>query len=132
MNYWLLKSDPKSYGWYDLVKDGYTDWDGVRNYQARNNLKLMKGDDLALIYHSVDEKIVIGIAKITKEYFPDAKDDSWVAVGIAPFKELENPVSLELIKNTEELKNMALIKQARLSVMPLSHAEYLKIIELSK
>lgn len=132
MNYWLLKTDPESYSWENLLQDKYTDWDGVRNYQARNNLKLMKIGDIALIYHSVDDKIVKGIAKITKEYFPDPKDNDWVAVGIEPIQSLNNPVSLATVKNTKELSEIALIKQSRLSVMPLTEIEYNKILELSE
>jgi predicted RNA-binding protein with PUA-like domain len=132
MNYWLLKTDPKSYSWENLLNDGFTDWDGVRNYQARNNLKLMKKGDLALIYHSIDGKAVVGIAKISKEYYPDPKDNAWVAVGISPYKELKNQVSLELIKSTKYLENIALIKQSRLSVMPMSLTEYNIIIKLAQ
>ena len=132
MNYWLLKTDPDNYSWQNLVSDKYTVWDGVRNYQARNNLRLMEIGDIALVYHSIEDKLVKGIAKIVKEFFPDPKDSNWIAVGIEPLTELINPVSLQLIKNTKELENIALVKQSRLSVMPVSETEYNKIVELSK
>ncbi len=134
MNYWIVKSDPDSYSWQDLKKDKKTDWDGVRNYQARNNLKEMKIGDLVLIYESISTKDLVGISKVTKEHFPDptTDDDRWIAVELEAFEELENPINLKEIKDTEELQNIALIKQARLSVMPVSREEFDKIIAMSK
>lgn len=126
MKYWLVKSDPKSYSWDDLLKEKSTPWDGVRNYQARNNLKEMKKGDLVLFYHSQTTKDVIGIAKVTKEYFQDSTtdDERWVAVQLEPVRTFKSPVTLMQIKKEKKLQNIALIKQSRLSVMPLIKAEY--------
>lgn len=134
MNYWLVKSDPEDYSWKELKKDKSTDWDGVRNYQARNNLKEMKKGDLVFIYESVTTKEILGISEVTKEYYQDPKtdDDRWVAVELTFKKELKNPVSLKQIKQIEELREIALIKQSRLSVMPIKKEEFDKILELSK
>lgn len=129
MNYWLIKSEPGAYSWDDFVKLGRDHWDGVRNYQARNNMKLMKIGDEALFYHSVNEKQIVGIAKVVKEYYqdPTTDDDRWVVVDLVPVKKLENPVTLAQIKGDEKLEGMALIKNSRLSVMPVSKEHY-KII----
>jgi len=134
MAYWLIKSDPETYSWDDLIQDSFTDWDGVRNYQARNNLRIMKKGDLVLFYHSQIERAIIGIVKISKESFQDktTSDEKWVAVEIKPLKKLKTPVSLELIKKTEELSNIALIKQSRLSVMPITDKEYNIILSMGK
>lgn len=134
MNYWLVKSDPDAYSWDDLKKDKKTDWDGVRNYQARNNLKKMQKGDLVFIYESVTTKEIKGISKVTKEYYqdPTTEDERWVAVELAFEEQLKNAVSLNRIKSVEELQNIALIKQSRLSVMPIDNKEFDKIIELSK
>ncbi|GIV40855.1 MAG: ubiquinol-cytochrome c reductase [Vicingaceae bacterium] len=133
MKYWLVKSEPGAYSWDTFVKDKKTNWDGVRNYQARNNLKAMKKGDLVLFYHSVKDKKVVGIARVTKEYFPDPTADKgdWVAVELEPVKQLKDPVDLEQIKSTDELKNIPLIKQSRLSVMPLTKDEFFKILEMA-
>lgn len=132
MQYWLLKTDPKSYSIDNLATDKETVWDGVRNYQARNNLKLMKAGDTALIYHSVDDKMLVGSALVIKEYFPDPKDENWVAVLIQFQKKFKNPVALSTIKAIPELSEIALIKQSRLSVMPLSEIEYNILVKLSE
>ena len=134
MNYWLIKSDPQTYSWETFVKEGKTVWDGVRNYQARNNLKLMKCNDLVLFYHSVQELQVIGIAKVVKEYYPDpsAPGESWVVVELVPEKSFQKPVSLEMIKKDSALQDTALIRQARLSVMPVSKEQFNKIVAMSK
>jgi len=132
MNYWLMKSEPSTYSWDDLVKDKKTTWDGVRNFQARNNLKAMKKGDLAFIYHSMDDKAVIGIAKITKENLPDPKDENWVAVEIAPQKKLKNPVTLAQIKADKRFANMTLVKSSRLSVQPVKKEEFDFILSLSE
>jgi predicted RNA-binding protein with PUA-like domain len=133
MNYWLVKSDPDSYSWNDLKNDNITDWDGVRNYQARNNLKNMKNGDLVFIYESVTTKEIKGITEVTREFFQDTTtdDDRWVAVELTFKSELNKPVSLSEIKSVEELQNIALIKQSRLSVMPIEKDEFDKIIEIS-
>ena len=134
MNYWLVKTDPDTYSWETFLKDKSTPWDGVRNYQARNNLKLMKNNDKVLFYHSQSSKDVKGIAKVTKTYFqdPTTKDDRWVAVQLDPVKSFKNPVTLSQIKSDKKLSDIALIKQSRLSVMPLTKEEYDTICELSK
>jgi len=134
MNYWLLKSEPGTYSWDDLVRDGQTFWDGVRNYQARNNLKAMKIGDQGIFYHSVNEKTSVGIVTIIKEYYqdPSTDDEAWVAVDIAPLKPLKRPVTLAEIKSEEELVNMVLVKNTRLSVQPVEKWEFEKIIEMSE
>jgi len=126
MKYWLVKSEPFKYSWEMFLKDGSTYWDGVRNYQARNNLKNMKNGDLVLFYHSNEGLEVVGVAKVIKEAYqdPTTNDQRWVVVDLAPFKTLKKPVSLADIKNDKRLKNIALIKQSRLSVMPLTKEEF--------
>ena len=133
MNYWLLKSEPNTWSWDDQVNEGSSMWDGVRNYQARNNLKNMKNGDLCFFYHSVKEKSVVGIVKVTKEHYPDPTDETnrFVAVDVVALKKFKNPVSLEEIKNNNKLKNIALIKQSRLSVMPIKKIEWDTIIKIS-
>lgn len=132
MKYWMVKQEPEAYSFDDLVKDGKTDWTGVRNFQARNNLRAMKKGDQVLFYHSVSDKEVIGLTKVTKEEYPDPTDKAWIAVELSPVKKFKKPVTLETIKNEKSLKDIALIKQSRLSVMPLTKAEFDKIIELTK
>jgi predicted RNA-binding protein with PUA-like domain len=134
MNYWLVKSEPEAYSWERFVNEGKAVWDGVRNYQARNNLREMKKGDLVLFYHSVSDKQVVGIAKIVKEHYPDhtADDDKWVVVEMVPENKFSLPVSLEMIKKDERLENIALLKQSRLSVMPLKREEFDAIIQLSE
>ena len=121
MNYWLLKSEPSSWSWNDQIKAIQTMWDGVRNYQARNNLKLMKKNDLCFFYHSVNEKKIVGIVEVVKEHYPDPTDKTkkFVVVDVRAKKKLEFSVSLELIKSRKILSHLALIKQSRLSVMPI-------------
>ncbi|MFC5271530.1 EVE domain-containing protein [Adhaeribacter terreus] len=132
MNYWLVKSEPETYGWADLVKDGKTVWDGVRNYAARNFLAEMKRGDLVLFYHSVSEKAVVGIAKVEKEAFPDptADDPRWVSVELVPFRDFKDPVTLSQIKADQRLQQVPLIRQSRLSVMPLKPEEFEVILAL--
>lgn len=134
MAFWLVKSDPDTYSWIDLLKDRKTDWDGVRNYQARNNLMKMETGDFVLVYESQSTKVVVGIAIVTKSYFPDktTDDDRWVAVELSADRSLNNPVSLEMIKSEPELSSLALIRQSRLSVMPLTVSEYETILRLSE
>lgn len=126
MNYWLVKSEPNAYSWDDLVTDTWTHWDGVRNYQARNNLKAMKKGDLVLFYHSVKAKEVVGYAKVSKEFYqdPTTDDERWVVVDLIPEKKLNKAVTLQQIKGDERLNNIALVKQSRLSVMPIQKEEF--------
>ena len=133
MKYWLLKSEPNTWSWDDQVKEGASMWDGVRNYQARNNLKKMKKGDQAFFYHSVFEKSVVGIVKVVKEYYNDPTDETkrFVVVDVKAIKKLKNSVSLNAIKLNKKLKNIALIKQSRLSVMPITNLEWNEIINLS-
>lgn len=132
MNHWLVKSEPFKYSWDQFNKDGRTFWDGVRNYQARNNLKEMKEGDLVLFYHSNEGKNVVGIAKVVKEFYQDPTTDDikWVVVDLAPVEALKSPVSLEQIKAEESLKDISLVRQGRLSVMPLKAEEFDKILEM--
>ena len=131
INYWLLKSEPSTWSWEDQVKAGVEMWDGVRNYQARNNLMKMKKKDLCFFYHSVSEKLIIGIVEVVKEHYPDPTDKTgrFVVTDVKAKKKLKNPVSLEEIKATPKLSSIALIKQSRLSVMPLSKNEWEKTKE---
>ncbi|RAU83710.1 EVE domain-containing protein [Pontibacter arcticus] len=126
MHYWLVKSEPETFSWADLVRDGHVVWDGVRNYQARNNLQQMLPGDMVLFYHSVTEKAIVGIAKVTKAAYPDPTDDSgkWVVVDLAPYRDFKDPVTLEQIKQDERLAQIALLRQSRLSVMPLKAEEF--------
>jgi predicted RNA-binding protein with PUA-like domain len=134
MNYWLVKSEPVKYSWDQFQKDKKTFWDGVRNYQARNNLREMKKGDLVLWYHSNEGLDVVGIAKVAKEYYqdPTTEDKNWVVVDLIPFKKLKKSVSLTTIKADDILKNMGFVKQGRLSVSPVTQAEFERIIELSE
>ena len=133
MKYWLLKSEPDTWSWDNQVKEGASMWDGVRNYQARNNLKEMKKNDLCFFYHSVTEKCIIGIVKVVKEHYQDPTDKmgKFVVVDVEAVKKLKNSVSLDQIKANKNLKNIALIKQSRLSVMPLRKIEWDTIIKMS-
>ena len=132
MNYWLVKSEPSTYSWDDLVRDGSTRWDGVRNYQARNNLNGMKKGDLVLYYHSGAPPEVVGVAKVVKESYqdPTTDDERWVAVDLSPEKELKSPVPLDAIRKEKRLGSISLLKQGRLSVMPVTKDEYDVILEL--
>ncbi len=132
MNYWMVKQEPEAYSWDDFVKDGKTDWTGVRNFQARNNLKAMKKGDKVLFYHSVTGKEVVGVAKVSKESFPDPLDEKWVAVELMPDKKLKKPVGLADIKANLALANIKLIRQSQLSVMPLTKDEFEEILSMSK
>ena len=134
VNYWLLKSEPSTWSWENQVKAGVEMWDGVRNYQARNNLMNMKKKDLCFFYHSVSEKSIIGIVEVVKEHYPDPTDKTgkFVVTNVKTKKRLKKAVSLEEIKSNPKLSNMALIKQSRLSVMPLTKNEWDAIIRISK
>ena len=133
MKYWLLKSEPVAWSWDNQVKEGASMWDGVRNYQARNNLKEMRKNDLCFFYHSVTERSVVGIVKVVKEHYPDPTDKTgrFVVVDVKAVKKLKNPVSLDQIKENKKLKNIALVKQSRLSVMPIEIKQWEEIIKLS-
>jgi predicted RNA-binding protein with PUA-like domain len=132
MNYWMVKQEPTAYSWDDFVKDGKTDWTGVRNFKARNFLKEMKEGDKVYFYHSVIGKEVVGIAKVTKEAFPDPTDTAWHAVELTPEKPLKKPVTLEAIKANKALANIYLVRQPRFSVMPLTKDEFQEILSMSK
>lgn len=132
MKHWLVKSEPFKYSWEKFNEDGRTFWDGVRNYQARNNLREMREGDLVLWYHSNEGKNVVGIAKIVKEAYqdPTTADKNWVVVDLVPVQALDKPVTLAQIKAEESLKDISLVKQGRLSVMPLKATEFDKILEM--
>ena len=132
--HWLVKSEPFKYSWDDFVKDGSTYWDGVRNAQARNNLREMKAGDRVLYYHSNEGKEVVGIAVVTQPAYqdPTTDDDRWVVVDVAPVKPLEEPVTLEQIKADRALREIALVTHSRLSVMPIPKAAYTRILKLGK
>lgn len=132
MNYWLLKTEPSTFSWEDLVRDKKAVWDGVRNFQARNNLKAMKKGDLVFIYHSMEDKAVVGIAEITREFYPDPKDNEWVAVDIKPVRKLKTPVELGTIKKDKRLSNMVLVNNSRLSVQPVKKEEFDWVVGLSE
>lgn len=132
--HWLVKSEPVKYSWEKFNKDGRTFWDGVRNFQARNNLREMKEGDLVLFYHSNEGKAVVGVAKVVKEFYqdPTSDDPNWVVVDLAPVETLKNPVTLEQIKADDRLKDIGLVRQGRLSVMALKSEEFDRILEMSQ
>jgi predicted RNA-binding protein with PUA-like domain len=134
INYWLLKSEPSTWSWEDQVKAGIDMWDGVRNYQARNNLMSMKKKDLCFFYHSVLEKQIVGIVEVVKEHYPDPTDNTgkFVVTDVKAKKKLKKPVTLEKIKSTPKLLTISLIKQSRLSVMPLTKTEWDIILKISE
>lgn len=131
---WLVKSEPGTYSWDDLVKDGKTRWDGVRNAQARNNLSAMRVGDLALFYHSGERKEIVGVAKVVKAAYPDPTTDDvrWVVVDLAPVAPLREPVTLADVKRDAALAEIALVRQGRLSVMPLEPRAFARILSLGK
>ena len=131
MKYWLVKSEPYKYAWSDLQKDGWTYWDGVRNYQARNNLRAMRVDDQVLYYHSNEGMEIVGIARVIKAAYqdPTTDDERWSVVDIEPVETLASPITLSQIKQDKRLQEMALIKQSRLSVMPVSKKEFDVIVK---
>jgi predicted RNA-binding protein with PUA-like domain len=132
MAHWLMKSEPSSYSWQALVRDGSTEWDGVRNNAARLHLKAMKASDDAFFYHSMDERAVIGIMRVVREAAPDPKDADWVSVKVEPVRALERPVTLKEIKAEPRLAKMELIRQSRLSVAPVRDEEWTVVLELSR
>jgi predicted RNA-binding protein with PUA-like domain len=133
-HYWLVKQEPDTYSWDDFVAEGQSEWDGVRNYQARNNLRAMKQGDLVLFYHSVKGKEVVGIAQVITEAYPDptATEGDWSAVDLKPVKPVVERVSLETIKNDPKLAEILLVKNSRLSVMPITTEHFRHILKLAK
>lgn len=133
-NYWLVKQEPEAYSWRDFVREGGTSWTGVRNFQARNNLRAMRSGDRVFFYHSVSEKAVVGIAQVTREAFPDptATEGDWSAVELKPVKPLKQPVTLERIKAEPKLATIALLRNSRLSVQPLSKSGFDLICRLAE
>src|SRR5690242_3840550 len=134
MQYWLVKQEPEAYSWSAFVKDGRTAWTGVRNFQARNNLRAMSKGDLVLYYHSVSGKQIMGIARVAKEAYPDptAKEGDWSCVDLVPARPLALPVALDTIKSDPNLKNLPLVKQGRLSVMPIPAEQFKRILQLGQ
>ncbi|SRR5258708_27721817 len=133
MQYWLVKSEPEDYSWTNFVRDASAAWTGVRNFQARNNLRQMEKGDLVFFYHSGSEKQIVGIAKVARKSYPDptASEGDWTAVDLEPAQPVKTPVSLATIKAGKGLQNMPLVKNSRLSVMPLSNEHFQRIIEIS-
>ena len=132
-NFWLVKQEPSSYSWSDFVAEGKTSWTGVRNFTARNNLRKMCPGDEVFFYHSGDEKAVVGIAKVIRAAYPDAtaKEGDWSTVDLAPVKPLARPVTLREIKANSRLKGILLVRQSRLSVMPLAELEFREIANMA-
>ena len=132
-NFWLVKQEPSSYSWSDLVAEGETSWTGVRNFTARNNLRKMRKTDEVLFYHSGEEKAVVGIAKVMRTAYPDptAKEGDWSTVDLAAVKPLARPVTLREIKGNLRLRGIPLIRQSRLSVMPLAEPEFREIVNMA-
>jgi predicted RNA-binding protein with PUA-like domain len=132
MKYWLIKSEPNTWSWDDQIKENIAMWDGVRNYQARNNLMNMRVNDLCFFYHSVNEKKIVGIVSITKEHYTDPTDKTkkFVAVDVKTKKTLKNPITLKQIKKEKKLSHLALVKQGRLSVMPIDKISWDLICKL--
>jgi len=133
-NFWLVKQEPSDYSWADFVADGSTSWTGVRNFAARNNLRRMSKGDEVLFYHSGEEKAVVGIAKVVRTAYRDAtaKEGDWNAVDLVPLKPLQKPVTLGQVKAKRELQNIALVRQSRLSVMPLGAKEFEFIVRMGR
>ena len=132
MAYWLMRSEPDVYGWDDLVKDGGTEWDGVRNYAARLFLKEMKSGDLALFYHSQKDKAAVGVMEITRAWKPDGADGQWASVRVEPRNKLANPVTLAAIKGSKGLEKLEMVRQSRLSITPVRPEEWKLLLEMGK
>ncbi|HXR03263.1 MAG TPA: EVE domain-containing protein [Verrucomicrobiae bacterium] len=134
MNYWLVKQEPEMYSWSDFLKDGSAAWTGVRSFAARKNLRAMRTGDRAFFYHSGEEKTVVGLARVTREAYPDptADEGDWSAVDLAPEKSLSKPVTLAAVRADKMLKEMALVRQTRLSVMPVTPGQFTRLLALSE
>lgn len=132
MQYWLVKTEPETYSWDTLMKEKRGVWDGVRNFQARSHMKAMKKGDWVFIYHTGDEKSIVGLAKVASEPYPEPKDKDWTAVDLTPEKKLKKPVSLSQIKADKKLANMVLVRASRLSVQPVKQEEFDYILALSQ
>jgi len=134
VNHWVVKQEPADYSWTDFVREGKTAWTGVRNFQARNNLRAMKTGDLVLYYHSGEEKQVVGLARVEREAYPDptAREGDWSAVNLAPIKPLVKPVFLAAIKSDTVLNTMLLVRNSRLSVSPLTGLQFRRLLELAE
>jgi len=134
MNYWLVKSEPTAYSWDQFVKDGQTYWSGVRNYQARNNMKLMQEGDFVYYYHSNEGLEIVGIAQVAREYYqdPTTDDTNWVVVDLKPFVKLVKPVSLRQIKSDERLSNINILRQGRLSVVQIATEEFFILLDMAE
>lgn len=133
-HYWLVKQEPEAYSWTDFMKDGGTQWTGIRNFQSRNNLRAMKTGDLVFFYHSVSEKQVVGVAKVSREHFPDptATEGDWSAVELKPVKPLKTPVTLDQIKADKDLGDMVLVRNSRLSTQPVTAAQAERLLKLGQ
>jgi predicted RNA-binding protein with PUA-like domain len=132
MNYWLVKTEPNTYSWDNLVKEKTGVWDGVRNFQARSNIKAMKKGDTVFVYHTGEEKTIVGVAKVAREAYPEPKDNAWVAVDLTADKKLKRSISLAQVKADKKLSNMVLVRASRLSVQPVREEEYKYILALSQ
>jgi predicted RNA-binding protein with PUA-like domain len=134
MAYWLVKSEPSVYSWEDFQKDGKTSWEGVRNYAARNHLRAMKKGDEVFYYHSNEGLSIVGIAKVIKEAYqdPTTAEEAWVTVDLKPVKSLKHPVSMKQIKNEKRLQDIALLRISRLSVQPVTEAEWMVVLEMAQ
>jgi predicted RNA-binding protein with PUA-like domain len=133
MNHWIVKSEPESYSWPDFLKEGRAAWTGIRNFQARNNLRAMKKGDQVFFYHSVSEKQIVGLARVAREAYPDptAEEGDWVCVDLIPAKTLARPVTLAAIKVDDTVKNIPLVKNSRLSVTPLTKARFDRLMAMA-
>lgn len=132
MAYWLLKSEADSYGWHDLVRDGATEWDGVRNHTAAKHLRAMQVGDEALFYHSGDDKAAVGIARVARAARPDGADGKWVSVAVKPVRALPRPVALAAMRAEPALAGMAMLRQSRLSVSPVTEPEWRAIVAMGE
>lgn len=132
MTYWLVKTEPETFSWDKFTKDKKTTWDGVRNFQARSNMKAMKKGDSVFFYHTGDEKAIVGLAKVSTEPYPEPGDPDWIVVDLVPEKKLKNPVSLSQIKSDKRLSDMVLVRASRLSVQPVKENEFKIILDLSE
>jgi predicted RNA-binding protein with PUA-like domain len=134
MNYWLVKSEPKTYSWAQFLKNGKTAWTGVRNFAARNNLRAMKKGDLVFFYHSGEEKSIVGLARVTKEFYSDstAEEGDWSCVDLVPIKALAKPVMLAQIKADKNFREMKLVKESRLSVSPATETQFKRLLKLAE